>query len=342
MTQGDILKPLRDKVYILQKKLHRPQAAIPEEFKSINLRLCSNILSWSFDQEYICPEDIKLGIDKYMKIVTEKSVELEELEKKGKEDHGTFCFAKTSDSGTYGLVKRSEVEEKRRQCADVTNCVAGSTEESTDLEWKAFQQSGPINSFKVVNRHGRCACMGLTDGHMDALLDLMKSWEDVEVFDLRGNKLQDAGMQRLVLGLSSPSMLPNLRTLRVGGNESGPLGAQVIIGLSYLRKDLEVCADWDENERDALTREAEEAILKEESSHNSDFAEDREGAEDEKTISRLGRVALGECDRGKTEVIKAEEKVINFRHTEDMDVGETQKHANNNKSKNEVALFEMD
>jgi len=257
---ADYIKTLRDATYMLQKKCHRPANPLPEKFKKETLRLCSKILNWIFDIEYIGPEDIKIGVKKNLKIIEEKSKELEKQEKDADAEKGTYCFAKTGD-GTYAKFKKEDVvtmrsgrEVKPAHSFNETNNM------SADVEWRESKASASVDPKMLKGRHGRCACMGITDGDIRTVLKCASSWKDIEELDLRGNRLQDAGMQRLVSGLSSLTTLPQLKRLRVGGNESGPLGAQVLIGLTYLRKSLEVCAEWDEEERGPLTREVHKEV----------------------------------------------------------------------------------
>jgi len=245
----DYLKPLRDATYMLQKKCHRPANPIPEPFKRETLKVCTKVLQWCFDLEYIGPEDIEKGNQKYHILIQEKLKELEKVERAAEMEKGTYCFAQKSD-GTYAKLKRKETSGRQRDVDDA----------SPDVDWRESTASGSVDGNVLRERCGRCACMGISDGDIPILLECASSWEDIEELDLRGNVLQDAGMQRLVLGLSSPTTLPHLQRLRVGGNESGPLGAQVLIGLTYLRKNLDVCAEWEESERGPLTREVHKEV----------------------------------------------------------------------------------
>eukprot|EP00397_Hematodinium_sp_SG-2012_P034182 GEMP01036624.1.p1 GENE.GEMP01036624.1~~GEMP01036624.1.p1 ORF type:complete len:341 (+),score=101.98 GEMP01036624.1:56-1078(+) len=228
-----IVKPMRDLVYRLQTKLHRPTNKIPEDFKKSTLKQVGNILTWSFDTAYISPDDIRAGVEKYTVFVNEKLKELEEVEAQVKAESEGLCLASAAN-GTYVVQKRVDPVEQPERAEART--------------WKESNAAGTISSIVFCERKGRCAQMGLTDGDIPTLLECATAggdFNDIEELDLRENELMDGGLQRLVIGLSAPSLLPKLNLLRIGGNQYGPLGLEVVAGLRLFRKHVTVDEHWD-------------------------------------------------------------------------------------------------
>jgi len=207
-----------------------------------------------------------------MEAIVTRNQKLDEVEAKANKQREEEVFVmKRQNDGSY--VKTKKVPEKEKMIKEeipqeekkIIELDEGEELEDQFPQEKGFQGSSssskPVHRSIIKRRYGRCACMGLTDRDIFHLVDCLYEWENIEELDIRGNRIGDEGLQQLVAGLSNSSRCPNLKRLRVGDNEGGEMGAQVLIGLSFLRKELEVDAEGlEENERSALTEEAESAL----------------------------------------------------------------------------------
>mmetsp|Transcript_39571 Transcript_39571/g.48014 ORF Transcript_39571/g.48014 Transcript_39571/m.48014 type:complete len:312 (+) Transcript_39571:188-1123(+) len=80
----------------------------------------------------------------------------------------------------------------------------------------------------------------ILDDDLDEVLQVMENWKKLTYLDFSYNSLGDAGVQKIVAALCSQAIAPDLKTLKLGNNQFGIAGENVLKGLSFLRKTLKV------------------------------------------------------------------------------------------------------
>ncbi|CAD7927060.1 unnamed protein product [Amoebophrya sp. A120] len=103
----------------------------------------------------------------------------------------------------------------------------------------------------------RLSFLGMRDDDLIELVNALRSNETVEHLDVSFNHLQDTGVQHLVSALAQKA-LPALKELRIYKNEFTKLGKEMLKGLKFLRKDVQVLIEEPEYFRPSAPQTAGE------------------------------------------------------------------------------------